>query len=233
MKYLDNKRLGKQRLEAVQILSICRYLSLLAKRYSIPFPSCRYQLPEFISQISSKYKSEGIRFVFRNRKWESVDLKTRFHKLGVDEIVVERGEKIRIYNLNSKKTIEVLPYYFLDRDEFIISLGFCFHPAVLLWIGYEDALAEYINASIDEFVSRGFRNRFPKFDLSEVEIKYPQWIFDSDFHARHRARLLDKNREEYLPKFANKKIGENSYFWPWTGEKTKFGVADISRRYSS
>jgi len=72
------------------------------------------------------------------------------------------------------------------------SAGWRHHPAVLIWRGYEDALAAYYNAVVREWIERGYRNAMP---LEPVPASYPAppWLGSSAVHAAYRARLLAKD----------------------------------------
>jgi hypothetical protein len=87
------------------------------------------------------------------------------------------------------------------------------HPAVKMWIGYEEALKLYTNEMILEWVNRGYKNTMEIYDIKDVV--YPWWFGNEDFHRSHRSRLLAKNFDFYLPYFPED-IGFNGskYFWP-------------------
>ena len=89
------------------------------------------------------------------------------------------------------------------------------HPAVKMWEGYRDALAEYLNCSIDEWVSRGYNNTMEHANINDSEITYPWWLGDEQFHRAMRARLIAKDREYYLPQFPEDEgFNDSKYFWP-------------------
>lgn len=70
------------------------------------------------------------------------------------------------------------------------------HPVVRMWKGYEEALKEYYNAIVEEWVARGYNNSMPLFELADVT-PMPPWLGDSRVHASHRANLLRKLPEHY------------------------------------
>lgn len=98
-----------------------------------------------------------------------------------------------------------------------------FHPAVMMWKGYEAALLDYQYAICYEWhVMRGFedtclRKTFMMFytmpwlleDKSE-----PWWLGDEDFHLGHQSNLLRKNPEWYRPMFAKGLRDDLPYTWP-------------------
>ena len=91
------------------------------------------------------------------------------------------------------------------------------HPAVKMWAGYEDALRIYMNAMIDEWVARGYKNSMQKMEYSEHP-QMPPWLGDPEFHISHQSNLIRKNREFYEPKFLG--VPDNlPYYWPTRDER--------------
>ena len=99
--------------------------------------------------------------------------------------------------------------------------GYRSHPALKMWAGYEDALKYYINLSIEEWISRGYKNTMTMYELSEG-FKYPWWFGDSNFHRAMRSRLIAKDEKFYLPVFGelDKNFNDGKYFWPVNESKT-------------
>ena len=73
--------------------------------------------------------------------------------------------------------------------------GWWNHPAVKMWVGYEEALKHYINCCIREWKARGYNNTMPLYSVGELVL--PPWLGDDRFHASHRANLLRKNPDFY------------------------------------
>lgn len=90
--------------------------------------------------------------------------------------------------------------------------GWQHHPAVLMWRGYEDALRLYMNAAIEEWVRRGFRNTM---ELATVPAspRFPPWLGDPAFHASHRANLLRKDPVFY-GQYSWTEPPDLPYVWP-------------------
>jgi len=88
------------------------------------------------------------------------------------------------------------------------------HPAVLMWISFEECLKMYMNYCIDEWVSRGYKNAMIKLPVRE-KVEYPFWFGDYDFHSAHRAALLYKNTK-YYSQFGWSEPPEVNYVWPVT-----------------
>lgn len=82
-----------------------------------------------------------------------------------------------------------------------LSKGWRRHPAVLMWDGYTEALALYMNAAIAEWVARGFRNSMTLQPVG-VEPPMPPWLGDGAFHLSHRSNLVRKMPSHY------------AVFWP-------------------
>jgi len=85
------------------------------------------------------------------------------------------------------------------------------HPATKMWIGYEDALVLYMNAAIDEWVNRGYKNNMVKGIIHVAEL--PLWVGNEEFHASHRSNLLRKDYE-YYTQFGWTETEDMPYVWP-------------------
>ena len=86
------------------------------------------------------------------------------------------------------------------------------HPAVRMWEGYEAALKMYMNAMIDEWVARGYRNNMDR--LEHVpDPPMPPWMGDPAFHLSHQSNLIRKNPAHYHPLFPGVP-DDIPYCWP-------------------
>lgn len=74
------------------------------------------------------------------------------------------------------------------------SNGWKNHPAVKMWQGYDSALEEYLNVSINLWKLRGFKNTM-KPPRVRKHVIYPPWLGDEKFHASHRSNLKRKANE--------------------------------------
>ena len=92
------------------------------------------------------------------------------------------------------------------------SSGWSNHPAVKMWKGYEDVLALYMNLCIIEWRRRGFRNNM-KLCNRKLDLRYPKWFGNEEFHRRHRSNLLRKAPEFYKKYHWTEKPTLN-YLWP-------------------
>ena len=88
------------------------------------------------------------------------------------------------------------------------------HPAVLMWKGYQDALALYYNACLDEWkINRKKNHSYEKIHITdESHVKIPPWLGDERFHSSHRSNLLRK--DEWYDQFGWKESWDLPYFWP-------------------
>lgn len=181
---LDRSRLGKQRVEAYQILRILENIHHLALMFNYPY---RQDIPlqTYINNLNIKYKNFNV------------------------TIEIVNGQYFRYEKNSSHGKVPTT----------IIKMGFCHHPIVRAWFGYQEALKLYINVHIDEWVKRGYRNTMTKFEVNE-NVKRPSWTFDSNIHTNHRQSLLAKEiaREE-KPWYINQKDFKNvgkftCYIWP-------------------
>lgn len=187
---LDSRRLNKQITEAIQILELCYDYHVLGKLLGIPLPINIQDSSVLLGWVSS------INLVYY--RIEYVAVRTEW----VAFMIPSGSELVSAYQ----------PFY---RR---ITLGFGKHPAIYLWLGYEDSLKQYINAHIEEFVSRGFRHNYqirPLYQLSEGIIKRPAWSLDPLFHQNHRSALYYK---ELTSGYSNEQI------------KTMFPQVKTSRR---
>lgn len=136
----------------------------------------------------------------------------------------EKSFKVLDYKRLGKQRVEALQILnVLNNPE--SSVGWRNHPAVLMWKGYEDCLRLYHDLCISEWTSRGYRNNMKYFILDKMtdfsEIEYPWWFGNENMHRSHRARLIQKNRDFYLPLFPeDENFNDGKYFWPVNDTKT-------------
>lgn len=106
--------------------------------------------------------------------------------------------------------------------------GWVNHPCSIMWKKYTPLLKLYLNASIDEWVSRGFKNTMNK-EIIDEPIVYPEWWRNKKFHDSHKSNLLKKDPEFYS-KYNWEISADKPYCWldkdgNWyeqiSGEKTK------------
>jgi len=92
------------------------------------------------------------------------------------------------------------------------SNAWAHHPAVLMWKGFDKALAMYHNVIIEEWIKRGYNNNMTFIDI-EQNVQLPKWIGNEMFHRSHQSNLLRKDFN-YYSQF-NWDISDNlEYVWP-------------------
>ena len=92
--------------------------------------------------------------------------------------------------------------------------GWANHPATKMWRGYEYWLEAYLQAIIDEWVSRGYKNNIPRPTVNLLCLAdMPPWLKNDRFHSAHRAALLFKNPEWY-GQFNWTEEPKLEYWWP-------------------
>lgn len=109
------------------------------------------------------------------------------------------------------------------------------HPAVKMWEGYTNALKIYYNAFLSASVFyHSIKTKLDYYNLpwgcmSEIMVintitgthPAPWWLGNEDFHRAMRSRLIEKDREFYLPKFPEDEgFNGAKYFWPVMETKT-------------
>lgn len=178
-RYLDRQRLGKQRVEAYQILNVCSDLRWLGNHYGIPFPT--NNIRSWIQEIARRYKKSD----------------QRLYQTSSNVMVMTKEESISFLKKTKGKWASNLKWpikignHQIHPDDRLITLGWCYHPIVQMWIGFEDSLKLYINAHIDEFVRRGYNNNMKKY-LVDPSVQRPKWTFDPIMYDNHRGALLQK-----------------------------------------
>jgi len=90
--------------------------------------------------------------------------------------------------------------------------GWSNHPIVKMWTGFENALKEYSNEIIEEWIRRGYRNNLEIYNIDGLNIEYPLWLGNEEFHASHRAALLAKDYS-YYSKYGWTEEPRIKYIW--------------------
>ena len=120
------------------------------------------------------------------------------------------------------------------------KVGWKNHPAVKMWVGYENLLKHYYNVFLHHCLkvhkintqmwykdcpySYGVRSNDlgDYFTETNREASKPFWLGQEPFHRAMRSRLIEKSPEFYGPKFLDKDKGYNDskYWWPVMEDKT-------------
>lgn len=99
-----------------------------------------------------------------------------------------------------------------------ISNGYASHPAVQQWRPYPDALRQYYNAIVAEWLKRGYKNTMPYPLPHTPSPVYPPWLGDPSFHISHQSNLIRKDPEHYAPLFPGI-TATLPYIWPSKDER--------------
>ncbi len=98
--------------------------------------------------------------------------------------------------------------------------GWRTHPVVLMWKGFERALADYQNAVCSAWSSRGFNDTCDKKTAGLLESSglpnsrvLPPWLGQEALHLSHRSNLIRKDPAVYAPLFAGIPP-DLPYVWP-------------------
>ena len=89
--------------------------------------------------------------------------------------------------------------------------GWLNHPCTVMWRNNLPALKMYLNISIEEWVSRGFKNTMDFEDI-DGEVEMPEWFGNEKFHSSHRANLL-KKEPEFYSQYRWSEDPSNPYVW--------------------
>ncbi len=109
-----------------------------------------------------------------------------------------------------------------------LSHGWKNHPAVHMWNGYEKALALYMNAMIDEWVSRGYKNTMKKENVSDESPPFPWWFTWKPLHDSHKASL-NRKMPEFYKFIVDECFMKHGYIWPHNiiPKKRKFYLCEV------
>ncbi len=98
--------------------------------------------------------------------------------------------------------------------------GWPYHPATLMWAGYEYSLCKYALAICREALRRGwvagdltefFEGKMARLPPTGT----PLWVGRASLHESHRSNLIRKDPEFYRPKWPETPEGLH-YVWPMT-----------------
>jgi len=92
------------------------------------------------------------------------------------------------------------------------SLRWANHPAVRMWRGYEEALKQYFNAMLYEWLLRGGRSSYT-FYAVDTSYELPWWLGWDVIHSAYRSNLLRKDPIWY-GKFGWTEKDDLPYVWP-------------------
>ena len=112
--------------------------------------------------------------------------------------------------------------------------GWANHPAVLMWKGYEEALARYGVTCCEVWLESGFGDTCAATIVADVHAAgvtalrsqaeltaagaLPPWVGDDDLHRSHQSSLVRKDPAFYADRFPGVP-GDLEYVWPVRSEK--------------
>ncbi|AYV86002.1 MAG: hypothetical protein Solivirus3_2 [Solivirus sp.] len=198
---LNSQRLGKQRVEAQQILTILENLSILAQLFNIPSLPQETYLPremraEWIKVVVTCFKNTKVSAIRYSScgKIEALYSKSSFpRKIASNETLYLGTDGIfYLYKSNQCIASGNSSQFLLPGDRLITS-SYMNHPIITAWLGYNNALKYYINCHIDEWISRGFQNTMCKHEIKEAIAK-PFWSC-LQMIKNHQSTLLERELE--------------------------------------
>jgi hypothetical protein len=128
-----------------------------------------------------------------------------------DPIICARNLDFKRLGKQRIEAIQILKA--IDARQKGVKYGWINHPAVIMWISYENSLKYYTNCMINEWIRRGYKNTLQKFE--EYSTKMPWWFTWNQLQESHQNSLLRKDFSYYKDIFVPRKEYENfTYVWP-------------------
>lgn len=201
---LDTLRLGKQRVEAKQILNILESFDIISFVYEyedvndIDDDKRRYKT---FNKNVRNYITQDTRVVLNTENMELRIINKKsvsnFNSLSPEDKTKKfnKLKKVDTKNFTVKYTSPLI------KDIRVLTLGFSQHPIVKMWCGYQDSLKCYIMSCADEWKKRPTKDggkrkdNTPTWDLKYEDVKHPWWIKCKHLRYSHIAALLRKEKE--------------------------------------
>lgn len=205
---LDNARLGKQRVEAYQILTALYQLRFLAKYFAIPdYPigqdTPKDQRETWINKVLNTFKGHGYKAILIRGDMliHYYNGQTLPHKAKSGNKLLYDSTTDYIYEVKGKQQ-QVVAWgpreTFVLPGEELITTGFRKHPAVSMWLGFEDSLKQYINAHIDAWIARGKNNTMMKYEVPD-NVPRPSWSLSLAVINNFKSTLVDREIDRQEP----------------------------------
>lgn len=212
---LDDKRLGKQRVEAKQIINLINYhysIRNLTRLLSLEYPQFTNflnpgSLNELLDMNIQLYKSGMLPTLYRFYKGKDVYIihennddihsnKLLYYLPPVDPLFT--GDFQEQYLLQFVDYLDNLsPSYLNNFNE--IKLGFSKHPCVKMWYFSIKMLQFYCDCHIKEFSRRGFNNQMELYESFLDNCHLPCWFNDQSVYESYLSILIGKDRQFYSP----------------------------------
>lgn len=165
---LDNLRLNKQGTEALEVVYAILNLQIVSHYFGWTIPEETQLWKSWVSQLVTHYVSLPYRLV-----------------------VDDSGAVIGQIQVLPGSTATDIPRKAGEGRVVRLSPRPAHHPVTRAWLLWVDALKEYYNAHILEWISRGKNNTRPLFPVPENSSR-PPWSLDPNWHQMCRACLLNK-----------------------------------------
>ena len=188
-RHLDYRRLGKQRVEAQQILNGLQDIDFMANYVNIPLldknvDHDKEARVEFVTSVLSEIKQLNIKcFLQTDTNIQAYEYK----------VVAQEGERV-------------------------FSTGWKKHPALIAWISFESSLKEYITCHIEEWISRGYKNTmktYPTTNAKRPSWTYDSEIHTNHRAALLLKEVVRNEKPWYrLDKFFTEGVLFRDYIWP-------------------
>jgi len=199
---LDDKRLGKQRVEAYQLLKAI-----------------------YIAQGLCSYFNDHVT-VYPNNTEPHYGTPTS----SVIPCVIDTDLKADISRWIQRYKQQERTLYLTDDwqiteeyNGYPLKVSHCNHSAVRMWFFSHRALCEYLNACIREWIARGKNNTMQLWDIGDEPVTYPWWLNSPDIYKAYCESLRNKdpNYYSFLPQ------GELSCEWPEDSPTLRLEYTDI------
>lgn len=242
---LDRQRLGKQRVEADQILTALLKYRFLAKYYGIEdFPTdvdtSIEQRQEWVHKVMSTFKSTGVAALvvrnglvleFTNKAslprvaksgnqlfydpqtqfmYETSGQRSKVITSGPCHQYVQPRELYIVHNPELRLDNKTNNYYLVpslaskqwqkheQSPDLYIVPNMRTGPMINLWLGFEEALKDYVNAHIEVWIERGYNNNMRKHSVKPNYAR-PKWSYDQTVIDNFKASLIEREIERHEP----------------------------------
>lgn len=216
-KNLDKRRLNKQIVEAYQILNILESIQTIVKYF-------KFTIPYKFTNASNDFRFSPAKIIDRyleRLQW----YKNAIQQYKNQDVYLAYIDKTLVVIPKTKKYIVVKKNFIIDKKSIIVTtkqtttryarkdvllpgdrvlkLGFCHHPIVKMWLGYKNALREYINIHIDEYCCNRYnkngklgKTSIKKYTIQKAVV-YPWWCQTYVINS-HKASLLRKSEKHEI-----------------------------------
>ncbi|CAN5664174.1 hypothetical protein BH23THE1_BH23THE1_28390 [soil metagenome] len=235
---LDNLRLGKQRVEAYQILIALNQLRFLSRHFNIPDYPVNQDTPKsqreaWIHNVVNTFKQSGYSAIHLRANiliyYQPGQSLPRKPESG-NKLLYDSANGV-VYEVKGKRERVVAsgPWHtFVLPGEELITTGFRKHPAVCMWLGFEEALKDYINAHIETWIARGKNNTMRTYAVSEICAR-PAWTNSDAIINNFKSTLVDREIRRHEPAWYLK-YDDFIDVWAHTVEcadRVKYGIKQL------